>query len=498
MNIFAGLIKVDESKRLIYGRAVQEIPDTSGEIFDYARSKPHFEKWSEDIEKSTDGLSFGNVRAMHGKVAAGKITEPLGFNDAEKAIDISAKIVDDNEWKKVLEGVYTGFSIGGKYIEKWKDPENAELVRYEGKPSEISLADVPCIKTATFFEIVKTDGTVERKEFQKIAAREDVKPEEGEKEYGDVKFADEKNKKYPIDTEAHIRAAWNYINKPKNAGKYSAEDVKSIKGKIIAAWKAKIDKEGPPSAKLMEIEDLKKYAGEEIGDAATAISALSSIAYLYQKEMGEGMATDQIDALRAVIENLKNFIASEIMESDPGDVINLSAKPGDLFKVSYLDESGKKEEVEYLLIINDLQKAGARHSKADNERIQGIHDHAAGLGADCSSTKVEPVGDLQKVHDETITKMAAVEADLAKSQTENADLKKVVEARDLRIKELEKEPAPPKGVQKSVVVEKSQDSQVLTGDVSEDIRKLAEKVEKQEARPDDVLNVILKHGGMAS
>ncbi|MGA2683391.1 MAG: hypothetical protein ABSF44_16530 [Candidatus Bathyarchaeia archaeon] len=30
--------------------------------------------------------------------------------------------------------------------------------------------------------------------------------------------------------------------------KYDAEDLKSIKGKIVAAWKEKIDKDGPPSA----------------------------------------------------------------------------------------------------------------------------------------------------------------------------------------------------------------------------------------------------------
>src|SRR5689334_23545495 len=72
-------------------------------------------------------------------------------------------------------------------------------------------------------------------------------PKEGTSKYGDVKFADEKNKKYPIDTEEHIRAAWNYINKENNAGKYSSEDLATIKNKIVAAWKDKIDKAGPPS-----------------------------------------------------------------------------------------------------------------------------------------------------------------------------------------------------------------------------------------------------------
>ncbi len=66
--------------------------------------------------------------------------------------------------------------------------------------------------------------------------------------YGDVTYADPKNKKYPVDTEAHIRAAWSYINMPRNAGQYSPEELKTVKGHIIAAWKSKIDPAGPPSA----------------------------------------------------------------------------------------------------------------------------------------------------------------------------------------------------------------------------------------------------------
>lgn len=85
-----------------------------------------------------------------------------------------------------------------------------------------------------------------------ISERDDVSESDKKRsiaEYGKVKYADAKNKKYPIDTVAHIRAAWNYINMPRNASKYSAAEVKQIKNHIIAAWKSKIDKKGPPSQK---------------------------------------------------------------------------------------------------------------------------------------------------------------------------------------------------------------------------------------------------------
>lgn len=80
-----------------------------------------------------------------------------------------------------------------------------------------------------------------------------LKADEPKKPYGDVTYADpgyqeDGKKRYPIDTEAHIRAAWNYINKPKNEGQYSSEEVGKIKAKIVSAWKRVIDKDGPPAA----------------------------------------------------------------------------------------------------------------------------------------------------------------------------------------------------------------------------------------------------------
>jgi len=71
----------------------------------------------------------------------------------------------------------------------------------------------------------------------KIDRREDVSPEEGEREYGNVEFADPTNNKYPIDTPGHVRAAWNYINHKDNATKYESGEVETIKNRIRQAAK---------------------------------------------------------------------------------------------------------------------------------------------------------------------------------------------------------------------------------------------------------------------
>ena len=98
---------------------------------------------------------------MDGPVAAGKLTD-IAFDDDAKRITVAAKIVDDDEWRKVQEGVYTGFSQGGRYVKRWPDADTG-LTRYTAEPHEISLVDLPCVRDATF-EVVK-NGVVEKRAF---------------------------------------------------------------------------------------------------------------------------------------------------------------------------------------------------------------------------------------------------------------------------------------------------------------------------------------------
>ena len=70
-----------------------------------------------------------------------------------------------------------------------------------------------------------------------ITRRDDVSPKEGKRKYGSVTYADPTNKKYPIDTDQHIRAAWSYINHKDNAAKYDKDEVKTIKDRIKKAAK---------------------------------------------------------------------------------------------------------------------------------------------------------------------------------------------------------------------------------------------------------------------
>ena len=77
----------------------------------------------------------------------------------------------------------------------------------------------------------------EKQKSTHIDRRDDVNPKEGGHKYGDVKFADPVNNKYPVDTPEHVRAAWSYIHHKDNAAKYDADEVRQIEGRIRRAAK---------------------------------------------------------------------------------------------------------------------------------------------------------------------------------------------------------------------------------------------------------------------
>ena len=160
---FIPLAKLDVARREVWGWAAEEAPDRGREIMDYAASKPRFLAWSEAMSKASNGKSLGNVRSMHAKIATGKVIH-LEAMDELKKLWVGVKVVDDEEWRKVEEGVYTGFSVGGDYGKRWADPGRPGYTRYEALPVELSLVDVPCMPGAQF-EVIKADGSRELRKF---------------------------------------------------------------------------------------------------------------------------------------------------------------------------------------------------------------------------------------------------------------------------------------------------------------------------------------------
>lgn len=274
MKLFARITKINEADRTVCGTIADETKDLSGEIFDYTTSVPFFKEWSDSIHKATGGKSVGNVRVMHGNTVAG-VTKEIGFNDLAKEITVTAKVVDDNEWKKTLEGCYTGFSIGGAYKGKWDTPEGK---RYTAAPSEYSLVDIPCNPGATF-KVAKADGTEELRKFAPVVHTVEEVIEET-LATAQVKLS---------------KGLWNAAR--------LAELLQELSWvKDDAAWEAECERDG--SSIPRELRDIVVQLGnvlvrmtqEEVGEltASDAVLALSAKAALqkYQQSKEDAMSDE--------------------------------------------------------------------------------------------------------------------------------------------------------------------------------------------------------------
>lgn len=527
LSLFIPITKVDAAQRLVYGLATAEVADRSGETCDYATTKPYYEKWSGDIHKSTGGKSFGNVRAMHGKVAAGKVTS-INFNDEAKQIEICAKVVDDAEWKKVEEGVYTGFSQGGAYVKRWKD---GDVQKYTAEPSEVSLVDLPCLATATF-EMIKADGGTELRKFVTVEAVVEptndqivAKATELAKAAGAAGFADfivqaraeltkvtaapekpagesaaapvaaqgqvEKTASVPAAALANGEEPWEQVWLCKADGttyKTKAELRKHIDAlnastaiapvvepiqKTLDSLNAKlgIEKAAPAAGGTTDMTGqaaatttaqdavaagqvegasdadkaaaAKKKKGKKYDTAeglqkglyavGRLASLLAELNYLQQDAMWEANSEadgstvpDQLKSnVAALCTTLRAMVAEETAELfDPeseNDALllvvleNAAGMPADhmnaLVKLA-TDDAGFEKCRDAVL------KAGARHSKADQTRIQDAHDNLVSAGADCGTdaSKVAAAGALAKSADE-----------LSKSNARGDALQKVID-----------------------------------------------------------------------
>lgn len=103
-----------------------------------------------------------------------------------------------------------------------------------------------------------------------------LKAANSKKPYGDVTYADPKNGKYPVDTEEHARAAWSYINMPKNAAQYSSGELNAIKGRIRAALSKFGVETSDESSGSKSVRSPQESAEESAAPAAAAVKAAAA------------------------------------------------------------------------------------------------------------------------------------------------------------------------------------------------------------------------------
>ena len=151
--------KVDKERRVVSGFATLDNVDKQGDVVDTSASLTAFKNFR------------GNLREMHQPSAVGKVVsfkEDRYFDPSTKkfysGVYVSAYVSKgaQDAWEKVLDGTYSGFSIGGN-IKKYDDQvdSNGETpirIIKEYELHELSLVDNPANQFANIFSIEKVNG----------------------------------------------------------------------------------------------------------------------------------------------------------------------------------------------------------------------------------------------------------------------------------------------------------------------------------------------------
>ena len=331
MRFYWPIAKVDREQRMVYGYASTEAEDDQGEVV----------KREALAVALDDYMKFANIREMHQPSAIG-IAKEAAIDD--KGLYVAARIVDDEAWAKVVEGVYKGFSIGGRVTAR--DPADRSLITGLAL-TEISVVDRPANPEAVF----DCWKRAERPPGARAAGpRENGADARGD--YADPGYQADGRERYPLDSGSHIRAAWAYIHLPRNAARYSADQLAHIKARIVAAWRERIDPDGPPAGQARKGLD-------EAGALAQIVLDLDALRRrLAMQAATEGDALQLPERLGEIVAELCDILETLVAEggSDligqgggpPADGIAAAAVAGMLRKARRQVDGGERRFLEKL------------------------------------------------------------------------------------------------------------------------------------------------------
>lgn len=141
MRFYGEIQRIDEEQRMVWGYASTEQRATDGKVISRRAMEGALDAYME----------YANLREMHQSSAVGR-TDEARVDDG--GLWIGAKVVDDVAWKKVIERVYKGFSVGAKITEY--DPIDRTLITAM-ELREISLVDRPADPGAKI-DLYRADG----------------------------------------------------------------------------------------------------------------------------------------------------------------------------------------------------------------------------------------------------------------------------------------------------------------------------------------------------
>ena len=382
--------KVDIERRMVSGFATLDNIDKQGDIVTTESSINAFKNFR------------GNLREMHQPSAVGKIVsfkEDRYFDPSTKkfysGVYVSAYVSKgaQDAWEKVMDGTYTGFSIGGN-IKTWDDAFNEEMdktirVIKEYDLFELSLVDSPANQFANIVSIEKQDG---HNVISGLISKVDTENIFYDQESGMVILSDAETVSHPV-TEKQMKNI-GFVEKNDNE---KAEMIKFLVDSAKGISTIKITKEVSPMNETTE---------------TAAVAAVEEIQVAPEAQPAEVVETPAVADIAPAVEELA------VAKSDDGSADSSVEKTEEGEVVATETVVAKSDEaiVEAVAEIkNSLTNAFgdlATTIKSLNEQIVALHKSLDAVSGEVKTVS-DDVKNVKGVFNEFGKRVDAVEQDTA-------------------------------------------------------------------------------------
>ena len=410
--------KVDQERRIVSGFATLDNVDKQNDIVTTEASLGAFSKFR------------GNIREMHQPSAVGRMVsfkQDKYFDPETKkfysGVYVSAYISKgaQDTWEKVLDGTYTGFSIGGKML-KWDDAYDEKMdtqvrIIKEYDLVELSLVDSPANQFANIVSIQKVDG-------ENVIKGDGVAELENvfwDSDSGLVILSENESENHPVSGVSM-----------KNIGFVEKTDVEKtdmIKFLVDGAKGidlAKMTEEVSPMTDATE--DLTEKSDEVVEEVEVAPEADAETEEVEVVEEDAEKA-DSVDATDEAEAEVEKADATEA-EVEKADAVEAEVEKADAVEAD--EEVAKSDDVviDTVAEIKDTLASAfsdlAETVKALHEQVDALNKSITGVSDELAATKNE-IAEAKGQFDEFGKRVDAVEADTAFRKS--GDLGEIVQER---------------------------------------------------------------------
>lgn len=294
-----------------------------------------------DREKAAELVKDTLLKADSGVLPPEYAPEQMDIENAQAAISLISKLIQ-SEAAEMVDNPAEDCDI--QLLLSAVSALRCFIGREQEQAMGADVVDSPVISLAADAELEKADS----------------------EPYGDVAYADpgyqkDGKKRYPIDTEEHVRAALSYINQSRNASEYSADQLSKIKGRIMAAAK----KFGIDVDKSVEPEEVKTVEQtEEVAEVVEKTIEPEAVKAATVEEESDGDAL--VKALEAALSKadspLRKTFASIVEASTEATAESVKSLTERLAKVEQMAVPGGP-----VLRRTEIERAASRRGDLESE-----------------------------------------------------------------------------------------------------------------------------------